>query len=113
MSKLITDLITYQQIIGTDLLTVVDFFAPWCGPCKIMDEYIKQIGKNYSGVVNFIKVNTDDISMNRIVIDNDIKSLPTFIFYRSGVQVGQMIGANKIKFTQLLDSYIRLSSQSN
>ncbi|NOJ27243.1 MAG: thioredoxin [Nitrososphaera sp.] len=72
-------------------ILVVDFWAPWCGPCRMVAPVIDQLAKDYSGRVVFGKVNVDE---NQIIANKfGIQSIPTMMVFKNGKVVDVMIGA--------------------
>jgi thioredoxin 1 len=70
---------------------LVDFWAPWCGPCRMVSPIIEQLAKEYSGRVAFGKVNVDE---NQLIAGSfGIQSIPTMIIFKGGKTVDVMIGA--------------------
>ena len=72
-------------------LMVVDFWAPWCGPCRMVSPIIEQIAKEYSGKVTVGKVNVDE--NQRIASAFGIQSIPTLMIFKDGKAVDIIIGA--------------------
>ena len=72
-------------------LMIVDFWAPWCGPCRIVSPIIEQLAREYSGRVAFGKVNVDE--NQRIAASFGIQSIPTLMIFKVGKAVDVMIGA--------------------
>lgn len=70
---------------------VIDCWAPWCGPCRMLSPTIETMAKDYKGKVVFGKVNTDDNF--RVSTKYRIMSIPTLLFFKDGKLVDQMIGA--------------------
>jgi thioredoxin 1 len=70
---------------------LVDFWAPWCGPCRMVSPVIEQLAKEYSGKVAFGKVNVDENQMISALFG--IQSIPTMMILRNGRAVDMMIGA--------------------
>jgi len=70
---------------------LVDFWAPWCGPCRMVSPIIEQLAKEYSGRVAFGKVNVDENQM--ISGSFGIQSIPTMMIFKGGKTVDVMIGA--------------------
>jgi thioredoxin 1 len=72
-------------------LMIVDFWAPWCGPCRMVSPIIEQLAKEYSGRVTVGKVNVDE--NQRIAAAFGIQSIPTLMIFKAGKAVDVMIGA--------------------
>jgi thioredoxin 1 len=78
------------QIIKSDKPAVVDFWAPWCGPCKAIGPVIEELAKTYGEQVKFTKCNVDD---NPVTPGKfGIKAIPTLIFFKEGKVVDQITG---------------------
>jgi thioredoxin 1 len=72
-------------------IMLVDFWAPWCGPCRMVSPVIEQLSREYSGKVAFGKVNVDE--NQRIAASLGIQSIPTLMIFRNGKAVDVMVGA--------------------
>ena len=72
-------------------VTLVDFWAPWCGPCRMIAPVIEELANDYEGRAKICKVNTDE--EQDIAIQYGIRSIPTILFFKDGHLVDQMIGA--------------------
>src|ERR687886_1665183 len=72
-------------------LLIVDFWAPWCGPCRMVSPIIEQLAREYSGRVAFGKVNVDE--NQRIAALFGIQSIPTLMIFKAGKAVDVIIGA--------------------
>jgi thioredoxin 1 len=72
-------------------IMLVDFWAPWCGPCKMVSPIIEQLSREYSGRVAFGKVNIDE--NQRIAASFGIQSIPTLMIFKGGKAVDVIIGA--------------------
>jgi thioredoxin 1 len=86
-----TDANFATDVIASDKLTVVDFWAEWCGPCRAIGPVIEELSTEYAGKVNIGKVNVDnnpEISMNY-----GITSIPAILFIKNGEIVDKQIGA--------------------
>ncbi|MCV0373155.1 MAG: thioredoxin [Nitrosarchaeum sp.] len=80
----------FDQVVSSDNPTLVDFWAEWCGPCKMMHPVFESLSKQYSNV-RFARVNVD-LNQN-IAMRFGVQSIPTFIMFRSGRIVDKMMGA--------------------
>jgi thioredoxin 1 len=72
-------------------VTLVDFWAPWCGPCRMIAPVIEELAEVYEGKATIAKVNTDE--EQDIAVKFGIRSIPTVMIFKNGEVVDQMIGA--------------------
>lgn len=80
-----------QLVLKSDKLVIVDFWATWCGPCKMIAPILKNIAKEYQGKVIVAKV---DVDKNQAVSSRyNIQNLPTTMFFKNGQPVDQLVGA--------------------
>lgn len=83
-----------SEVLKSDKLVLVDFWASWCGPCKMVSPIIEQLAKEYDGKVKVCKLNVDD--EGEIAAQNAIVSIPTVILFENGKPVKKLIGAHSI-----------------
>lgn len=79
------------EVINSKIPTIVDFWAVWCGPCKVIAPYLEEIASEYSGKVKIAKVDVDN--NQAIATKYGIRSIPTVMFFKNGRMVDQVIGA--------------------
>ncbi len=79
------------EVLGSDLPVLVDFWAPWCNPCRLVGGLLEEIGPEYAGRVRIVKVNADENP--EIAGRYGIVSIPTMILFKGGRPVNQVVGA--------------------
>lgn len=94
----------FDETVGNGV-SLVDFWAPWCGPCRMVAPVIEELAEEYDGKANICKVNTDE--EQDLAVKFGIRSIPTILFFKNGENVDQMVGAaSKQAFQEKLDSLI-------
>jgi len=86
----VTDASFDTEVIKSDTPVLVDFWAPWCGPCRMVAPIVDELSDEYDGKVKFVKLNTDDNV--KTAAQYQIRSIPTLLVFKGGEPVGQIIG---------------------
>lgn len=87
----VTDSTFEEEIVKSDKPVVVDFWAVWCGPCKMIAPIMEEFADEYSGKIKIAKVDVDNNP--NIAVKFGIRSIPTVMFFKDGKIVDQIIGA--------------------
>jgi len=87
----VTDEAFEKTVVGSELPVIVDFWAPWCGPCKMVGPILDKIAKEFAGKVIVAKVNTDEHS--EWASKFGVQGIPTMLFMSNGKVVHQQVGA--------------------
>ena len=86
-----TDSTFKKEVLGSDLLVLVDFWANWCGPCKMIGPIVEELAKEYAGKMKIGKLDVD--SNPQSASTYGIMSIPTLIFFKGGRVMDQVSGA--------------------
>jgi thioredoxin 1 len=96
----------YEEVISSDKPVVLDFWATWCGPCRVIAPYIDEIAKEYEGKAIVGKVNIEDDN-DDLAIKYGVKNIPTVLFIKRGELIDKQIGvAGKDVFVQKLKALL-------
>lgn len=94
-----------QEVEQSDQLVMIDFWAEWCGPCKVLAPIVDELANDYAGKIRVGKLNVDEQS--NLSRQFRVMSIPTVIFFKNGVEVDRMIGARgKEEFVEKIDSLL-------
>ncbi len=89
--KELTDDLFEEEVIKSDLPVLVDFWAPWCGPCRMMAPVLEEAAAEWSGRVKVCKMNVDE--QQAVARRLEIQSIPTIILFKGGEAVKRLVGA--------------------
>lgn len=91
------------EVLKSDQPVLLDFWAVWCGPCKMTEPIIDELGKQYAGKMAVGKINVDE--QPALASQYGVMSIPTFIVFKGGQPVGTLTGAQpKAEFDKLIDA---------
>ena len=103
--EVLTDTTFDEEVNGSELPVVVDFWAEWCGPCRMVAPVLEQIATENAGKLRMAKVNVDDAPS--VARRYDIMSIPTLIVFQDGVAKKRIVGAKgKAQLVELLSEFL-------
>jgi len=91
MTLQFTDSNFESDVLKSDKVTMVDFWAEWCGPCKAIGPLVEQLSKEYEGKANIGKMDVD--ANSNVPMQYGIRSIPTILFFKGGQLVDKTVGA--------------------
>ncbi|HQP30283.1 MAG TPA: thioredoxin [Deltaproteobacteria bacterium] len=101
----VTDLTFNDEVMNNPGIVLVDFWAPWCAPCRMMAPIIEQLATEYAGRVKIAKMNVDENPMTAALYS--ISSIPTLIIFKGGRHLHTMVGATtKLEIQQHISAHM-------
>ncbi len=104
-SAQVTDSTFKQEVLESEVPVLVDFWAPWCGPCRMVAPVVDEISEQYDGQIKVVKVNTDENPS--VASQYGIRSIPTLMIFKGGQRVDMVVGAvPKTTLANTLEKYL-------
>ena len=101
----VTDVSFKADVLDSDVPVLVDFWAPWCGPCRMVAPVVEEIADQYAGQVKVVKLNTDENP--NTASQYGIRSIPTLMIFKGGQRVDMVVGAvPKTTLASTLEKYL-------
>ncbi len=100
--KTVTNESFEAEVLKSDILTLVDFWATWCGPCAMVTPILEELGNEFDGKIKICKVNIDENSEK--AMEHKIMSIPTIMLFKGGEMVAKLVGVrNKAEYAELIE----------
>ena len=101
----VTDSSFEEEVLQCEVPVLVDFWAPWCGPCRMVAPVVDEIATQYTGQVKVVKINTDENP--NVASKYGIRSIPTLMIFKGGQRVDLVVGAvPKTTLAKTLEKYL-------
>ena len=101
----VTDSTFKQEVLDSQVPVLVDFWAPWCGPCRMVAPVVEEIAQQYDGQIKVVKLNTDENP--NVASQYGIRSIPTLMIFKGGERVDMVVGAvPKTTLSNTLEKYL-------
>jgi len=98
----VTDQSFEQDVLQAEVPVLVDFWAEWCGPCKMLAPTVEKVANEYEGKAKFVKLNIDD--NNQVAQQYGIKGIPTLILFKDGSEADRTVGlTTKDNISRMID----------
>ena len=103
--QVVTDATFDSEVLKSKVPVLVDFWAPWCGPCRTIGPVVEQMAQKYAGRAKVVKVNVDDNP--RIAQQFQVMSIPTLITFKNGSAIKRQVGANPTIIPSMIEEALR------
>ena len=101
----VTDASFKQEVLDSEVPVLVDFWAPWCGPCRMVAPVVDEIAQQYDGQIKVVKLNTDENP--NVASQYGIRTIPTLMIFKGGQRVDMVVGAvPKTTLSNTLEKYL-------
>lgn len=101
----VTDQSFDADVLKADLPVLVDFWAPWCGPCRLITPMVEELSKTYDGKLKVVKLNTDENP--QIATNYHISGIPSLLLFKDGQVADQLVGAvPKARLDKMISQHI-------
>jgi len=81
-----------KEVLNSELPVLVDFWAPWCGPCQMMIPVLEDLAKNFEGKLKIVKIDTEELENQILAMDYQIQTIPNMKLFKKGEVIKEFIG---------------------
>jgi thioredoxin 1 len=101
----VTDTSFQEEVLNSEIPVLVDFWAPWCGPCRMVAPVVDEIAEQFEGQIKVVKLNTDENP--NVASQYGIRSIPTLMIFKGGQRVDMVVGAvPKTTLANTIEKYL-------